>query len=228
MKLLNTALTGIISGSLALTAFAADEIQLEGAKPGHWTMDFDAAVKLAAEKKLPMLLNFTGSDWCGWCKIMDKNVFAGEDWKTYAAENAVLVTIDFPKKKDIVPEKYVERNNKLKEQFKVGGFPTYMIIDSDGKSILGQLGAGKEKTPESFIKEFKSVTRMSATSIAAYAKANPGKAKAYKAAIEESKDAEKALKDWMATKPTRNDENSKLFEGFNERIKAAADALEKF
>lgn len=228
MKLLNTALTGIISGSLALTAFAADEIQLEGAKPGHWTMDYDAAVKLAAEKKLPLLLNFTGSDWCGWCKIMDKNVFAGEGWKSYAAENAVLVTIDFPKKKDIVPEKYVERNNKLKEQFKVGGFPTYMIIDSDGKSVLGQLGAGKEKTPESFIKEFKSVARLSAANMAAYAKENPSKARAFKAAIEESKAAEKALKDWIATRPTKNDENTKLFKGFNERIKAAAEALEKF
>ena len=75
-KLLKTTFTGLAFGALALSAQAGDKVQLEGAKLGHWTMDFDAATKLAAEKKVPLMLNFTGSDWCGWCKLMDKNVFA--------------------------------------------------------------------------------------------------------------------------------------------------------
>ena len=227
-KLLKTTFAGLAFGALALSAQAGDKVQLEGAKLGHWTMDFDAATKLAAEKKVPLMLNFTGSDWCGWCKLMDKNVFAEAEWKKFAAENVVLVTLDFPKDKSIVPEKYVAQNEELKTKFAVRGFPTYVVLDSDGETKLGQLGAGKEKTPSSFVEEFKGVSRLSASSIAAYAKANPDKAKAYKAAIAESRAANKELKEWIATKPERNDENNKKFAGFQARIKAADKKLQSF
>ena len=228
MNKLHSTLAGILIGSLALTAQAEDAVQLDGAKVGHWTMDFDAAKKLAGEKKLPMLLNFTGSDWCGWCKLMDKGVFAKEEWKKFAAENALLVTLDFPKDKSIVPEKYVARNKKLKEQFGVGGYPTYVILDSDGETKIGQLGAGKDKTPESFIQEFQGTVRLTESNIAAYVKANPDKAEAYKAAIKEAKDSETALKDWIATGPERNEENTEKFMAFQKRIKAAQAKLAEF
>ena len=128
---------GLVMGAVALSAQAADKVELEGAKVGVWTMDYDAAVKLAGEKKLPLMLNFTGSDWCGWCKLMDKGVFAQDEWKKFAAKNVLLVTLDFPKDKNIVPEKYVSRNKELQKQFGVRGFPTYVVLDSDGKSKLG-------------------------------------------------------------------------------------------
>ncbi len=219
---------GVISGILAFSANAEDKVQLDGAEVGKWTMDFDAAVELAAKKKLPMMLNFTGSDWCGWCKLMDKGVFAQDEWKKYATKNVLLVTLDFPKDKNIVPEKYVSRNNELKEQFGVRGYPTYVVLDSDGKSKIGQLGAGRDKTPASFIEEFKGVVRMSASGIESYIKANPDKADAYKAAIKESKDAKDALNNWIATKPQRNEENNKKFAAFQERIKAATAKLQDF
>jgi len=234
MKIVNSTLAGLVFGTIALTAQTeekaptGDAVQIDGAKVGHWTMDFDAASKLAGEKKLPMMLNFTGSDWCGWCKLMDKGVFAKEEWQKFAAENVLLVTLDFPKDKSIVPEKYVARNEKLKKEFGVGGYPTYVVLDSDGKTKLGQLGAGKDKTPASFIGEFKGVVRMSATNIAAYVKANPDKAEAYMAAIEEDKAAKKSLTDWIATRPERNEENTKKFKVFQERIKAADDKLKTF
>lgn len=228
MKNFKSTLTALALSVSTFTAHAEIAVATEGAEVGKWTMDFDAASKLAGEKKLPMLLNFTGSDWCHWCKIMDKNVFAGQAWKDYAAENVVLVTFDFPKDKNIVPEKYVERNNTLKTKFGVRGFPTYMILDSDAETKIGQLGAGKDKTPESFIKEFKAATRMSASAIEEYVKANPDKAEAYKAAIAETKAAEKSLKDWISTKPKRNEENTKKFEAFQARIKAAGEKLAEF
>lgn len=228
MKNFKSTLTALALGVFTLSAHAEISVATEGAEVGKWTMDFDAASKLAGEKKLPMLLNFTGSDWCGWCKIMDKNVFAGEAWKEYAAKNVVLVTLDFPKDKNIVPEKFVDRNKTLKEKFGVRGYPTYMILDSDAETKIGQLGAGKEKTPESFIAEFKAATRMSAAAIEEYVKANPDKAEAYKAAIAESKEATKSLKDWIATRPERNDENTKKFEAFQARIKAAGEKLAEF
>ena len=215
-------------GALVMNVQAADKVELEGAKVGVWTMDYDAAVKLAGEKKLPLMLNFTGSDWCGWCKLMDKNVFAEEVWKTYAKDNVLLVTLDFPNDKSIVPEKYVKRNEKLREQFGVRGYPSYVVLDNDGKTKLGQLGAGRDKTPSSFIDEFKGVIRMSAGAIEAYVKANPGKADAYKAAIKEFQAAKKELMDWLETGPKRTEENTKKFEGFNKRIAEAGTALEAF
>ena len=225
---LKNAMAGLTFGALALSAQANDKVQLEGAQIGVWTMDFDAASKLATEKKMPMILNFTGSDWCGWCKLMDKNVFAEAAWKKYAAENVVLVTLDFPKDKTIVPEKFVERNEKLQAKFEVRGFPTYVVLDSDGETKLGQLGAGRDKTPTSFVEEFKGVSRLSTSNIAAYAKANPEKADAYKAAIAESRESKKALQEWIKTGPKQNDENNKKFAEFNARIKAAEEKMKSF
>lgn len=220
-------IAAVALGAFSLSAHAV-EVALEGAETGKWTMDFAAAKKLAAEKELPLLLNFTGSDWCFWCKLMDENVFAKDDWKEFAAENVVLVTLDFPKDKSIVPEKYVERNEELKSKFGVRGYPTYVILDSDAETKIGQLGAGREKTPSMFIEEFKNVVRMSDASIEAYVKANPDKADAYKAAVEEVKEARDSLTAWLETNPERNDENTKMFEEFNKRIKEAENALSKF
>ena len=229
MKMLNSTLAGLLLGAMALTAQDenTDKIRIDGAEVGHWTMDYDAACKLAEVKSLPMILNFTGSDWCGWCKLMDTQVFGKEEWKKFAAENVVLVTLDFPHDKS-VPEKYVARNTKLKEQFGVRGFPTYIILGSDGTTQLGKLGAGKDKTPASFIEEFKGVVRTSDAAIAAIAKDNPDKAEAYKAAIAEEKAAKKAFADWIATGPKSSEENNKKFAEFQSRIQAAAAKLASF
>ena len=234
MNLLKKTITGVLTSALALAVQAADEVALEGAKVGAWTMDYEAALKLAGEKEVPLLLNFTGSDWCGWCKLMDKNVFAAEEWKTYAGDNDVLVTLDFPKDKSIVPEKYVARNKDLQKKFGVRGYPTYVVLDNDGETKLGQLGAGRDKTPSSFIDEFKGVIRMSAGGIEAFIKANPDKAEAYKEAIAALRAAEAKMKvamqplnEWLATKPKRTPENTKKFEGFKKEIDAVQQDVAK-
>lgn len=230
MKPLKTTLGAFFFGALTLTCQAKDPeaVQMEGAKVGHWTMDFDAAKKIAAEKKLPLILNFTGSDWCHWCKLMDKNVFAKEPWQKFASTNVVLVTLDFPRDKSIVPEKYAKRNNDLKKQFGVRGYPTYVILDSDGETKVGQLGAGRDKTPESFITEFKSAMLMSPSGIEKYVKANPDKAEGFKAAVQGVKDAKKALSDWLETRPQRNEENNKKFAAFQKAISEAEAKLGEF
>lgn len=229
MKNLTYSIVGAFTLALmTIPSQAADKVQLTGAKVGQWTMDYDAAVKLAAEKKLPLILNFTGSDWCGWCKLMDENVFAKPEWQKFAEKNAVLVTIDFPKDKSIVPARYVDRNSKLQGDFGVRGFPSYVILDSDGKTQIGQLGAGQEKTPKSFIAEFQGVIKTSPAGIAAYIKENPGKAEAFKKAIADAEASKKALMDWIETKPQRNEANNKKFENFQKDIKAAADKLAAF
>ncbi len=206
----------------------SEKVALEGAEVGKWTMDYEAARQLAEEKDLPMLLNFTGSDWCGWCQLMDEKVFAEEEWKKYASEHAVLVTLDFPKDEGIVPEKYVARNQKLREKFGVGGYPTYVILDSDGETKLGQLGASRDAEPASFINDFKRVVQLSEGSIADYVEKNPGKAEDFKKAVAEYREATNELEDWIKTRPERNDENVKKFETFRERISAAESKLGEF
>jgi len=117
---------------------------------GVWTQDYDAALKLAATKQLPVLLNFTGSDWCGWCKLMDRQVFSMPEWHDYATNNLILVAIDFPQNKALVPQEYVQRNEKLSKHHGIQGFPTYILLNAEGQKI-GQLGASRDAAPASFI-----------------------------------------------------------------------------
>lgn len=124
---------------------------LSDVKVGVWTQDWDAALQTALEKKLPVLVNFTGSDWCGWCKLMDREVFSKDAWKKYAEKNLILVKIDFPNNKTLVPEKFVGRNKKLAKNFGIRGFPTFVLLKPDGKSEYGRLGASRTITPEIFI-----------------------------------------------------------------------------
>lgn len=134
----------------AVVMAAADAPATEGAELGKWTMDIVAAKELAAKTGKPMFWNFTGSDWCGWCQLMDKNVFSKDAWKAYAQDNLVLVWIDFPKKKERVPEAYAARNRELAEKYQVQGFPTYFVFAADGETVLGQLNADPAAKPEDF------------------------------------------------------------------------------
>ena len=164
---------------LSSRALAAD-VDVDGATVGKWTMDFDAARALAKEKRLPVLINITGSDWCGWCKLMDKNVFSKQEWLDHAADNLVLVYIDFPKDAKLVPQKYVARNQKLKDEYGAQGFPTYIVLDGESGAVLAMLGAGQEKTPKSFIAEIASATRYTAASVARFTKGlTPAKRREY-------------------------------------------------
>ncbi|MDA7614391.1 thioredoxin family protein [Verrucomicrobiales bacterium] len=222
MKLLSTVLT-----SAVLLVSLQAEVQKKGAEIGKWTQDYDAALKVAAEKKVPIMLNFTGSDWCHWCKIMDEKVFAEDEWKTYAAENAVLVTLDFPKDKSGVPEGFAERNAKLQAEFGVRGYPTFVVLDSDGKTPLGQLGASQDASPAGFIKQFKGATQLSAANVDAFLKENPAKEADLTAAIKESKDSKEALNEWISTGPQQTEENNKKFAAFQKRIASAEETLVK-
>jgi thioredoxin-related protein len=226
MKTFSSLLTSALASGLLLVSTHA-EVQKKGAEVGKWTHDYDAALKVAAEKKLPVMLNFTGSDWCGWCKIMDEKVFAQDEWKTYAANNAVLVTVDFPQDKSIVPEGLAERNAKLQAEFGVRGYPTFVVLDSDGKTPLGQLGASQDASPEGFIEQFKSATQLSAANVEAFLNENPTKADDLKVAIKESKDSKEALDAWLKTGPQRTEENNKKFAAFQSRIASAQETLVK-
>jgi protein disulfide-isomerase len=110
-----------------------------GAADATWMTDLPAAQKKAkAEKKL-VLMDFTGSDWCGWCKKLDKEVFSTPEFKDYAKDNLVLVELDFPRAKQ-QSATLKQANAKLKEQYDVRGFPTIVVLNGDGKEVWTQRG----------------------------------------------------------------------------------------
>ena len=103
-----------------------------------WGDDYEKGLAQAkAEKKL-VLLDFTGSDWCGWCIKLDKEVFSKKEFKDYAKDNLVLVEVDFPQTKKLA-KKIKEQNDKLQAQYGIKGYPTIIVLNPDGKKV-GELG----------------------------------------------------------------------------------------
>ncbi len=113
---------------------------LHAAEAG-WLTDYDKALKQAAAEKKPVVINFTGSDWCGWCIRLDKEVFSQQEFVNYAKDNVVLVKLDFPRKKPL-SEAEKKKNEALAQKFGVRGFPTIVVLDPKGKQ-LGELGYQK-------------------------------------------------------------------------------------
>ncbi|PXA03741.1 thioredoxin family protein [Coraliomargarita sinensis] len=115
----------------------------------NWITDFDAAKAKAKADGKPMLLNFTGSDWCGWCIKLDKEVFSKAAFQTYASENLVLVELDFPRNKE-QSEETKAQNEALAKKYGIRGFPTILVLDSEGKLIekTGYRRGGAEKYVE--------------------------------------------------------------------------------
>ncbi len=99
-----------------------------------WTDNYEKALAQAKTEKKLVLLDFTGSDWCGWCIKLDKEVFSKADFKAFAKDNVVGVTLDFPHGKKL-PKHTVDQNAKLKSEHGVSGFPTLVLVDADGKAI---------------------------------------------------------------------------------------------
>ncbi len=106
-----------------------------------WHSNYQEAVKKAQKENKRLLLNFTGSDWCGWCIKLDKEVFSQKEFVEYADKNLVCVKLDFPRAKKL-PETEVQQNYKLQEKYQVQGYPTIIILDKTEK-LLGKTGYQK-------------------------------------------------------------------------------------
>jgi thioredoxin-related protein len=117
------------------------------AKTG-WLTSYEQAQKEAQSKHRLLLMDFTGSDWCGWCIMLDKEVFSKPEFKEYAHKNLVLLELDFPRMKQMPPET-VAQNERLAMKYGIQGFPTVVVFDSDGKP-LGALGY-EQGGPQVFI-----------------------------------------------------------------------------
>lgn len=104
-----------------------------GTPAASWVQDFAKAKAQAKSEKKHLLVDFTGSDWCGWCIKLDQEVFSKDVFKTEAPKSFVLVKLDFPKDESLVTPEIKAQNEKLQEQFAIQGFPTILLMDAEGR-----------------------------------------------------------------------------------------------
>jgi len=108
----------------------------------EWYISFDKAAKISMKTGKPIVANFTGSDWCGWCKKLTKEVFNKPEFKKWASDNVVLLELDYPRRKPQT-EEIKKQNKELGQFFKVRGYPTLHVFNvslEDGKTQITQLG----------------------------------------------------------------------------------------
>ena len=109
-----------------------------------WLTDFNQAMEVSVKEKKPLLLFFTGSDWCGWCIRLQKDVFFKHEFSKWAKDNVVLVELDFPKKK-VLSAEMQQQNYGLQNALKVRGYPSIWFVTaekkSDGNISLNALGS---------------------------------------------------------------------------------------
>ncbi len=115
----------------------------------EWRTDLPAAAADARQGQKLLLLDFSGSDWCIWCKRLDAEVFSTDAFKTYADANLVCVLADFPRRAKQDPALQAQ-NERLMRHFQVQGFPTVLLF-SPGGELIGQLGY-QPGGPEAFIR----------------------------------------------------------------------------
>jgi protein disulfide-isomerase len=131
--------TSLVSGGIIASSEAAE----------GWKTDYTAALAEAAKENKMVLLDFTGSDWCGWCIKLQKDTFSKPEFKKFAQESLVLVELDFPRGKTQSDE-LKKQNEELAETFGVQGFPTLVLLDPQGKEATRNVGY-LQGGPEAFI-----------------------------------------------------------------------------
>lgn len=101
---------------------------------GSWIVDFEQAKRLAAKHDVPILADFTGSDWCGWCIKLNKEVFDTEAFQQWATDRIVLLKLDFPMRKE-QDQAIAKQNQGLQSKYQVRGYPTILLLDQEGQVL---------------------------------------------------------------------------------------------
>ena len=136
----------------------ADAPAVSKSVPKGWTEDFEAAKEQAAKEGKLILIDFSGSDWCGWCKKMDEEVFAKDRFVREASKKFVLMMVDSPNDKSILSVLARKQNSGLKETYSVRGFPTVVIVDPEGKEVKRHSGY-RSGGPNGYLKYLRELAR---------------------------------------------------------------------
>jgi len=136
----------VLCAALALGAFVHRSV----AADGLWQTDFKAAQAKAKQEKKQLLVDFTGSDWCGWCIKLHNEVFDKEPFKAEAPKQFVLVELDYPHEKE-QSDDLKKQNKELADKYNVEGFPTVLVMDAEGQ-VIARTGY-REGGPEEYLKQ---------------------------------------------------------------------------
>ena len=110
-----------------------------------WHTDVKKAITISNKEKKPLLMFFTGSDWCGWCIRLQNEVLKTPEFTKWAKENVILVELDYPRRLPQTPE-LKNQNAELQQAFGIQGFPTVYFVSAEDKEGrinfkgLGQTG----------------------------------------------------------------------------------------
>jgi len=121
-----------------------------------WQTDLPKAQAQAKTEKKLVMLDFTGSDWCGWCIKLNKEVFSKPEFAEYAKKNLVAVEVDFPNKKKLSAAQK-QANDALAKKYEIKGYPTIIVLNSEGKKV-GELGY-QAGGPKAFIAELEKLKK---------------------------------------------------------------------
>lgn len=121
-----------------------------------WTTDYDAAVKEAKKENKPVMLLFTGSDWCGWCIRLENEVLGENEFERYAKKDLICVKADFPRRKKIADD-VKQQNMELRKKFGIRGYPTVLLLNPENEEILARTDYRKGG-PEKYVKHLQELT----------------------------------------------------------------------
>ena len=143
--------------TVCLFAFTATKLQADTAPKAvkqesgkiNWVTDIEKAKSDAKQKKVPIFLYFSGSDWCPHCKKMDREILSSADFQQLVQDKVIFVHVDFPHTKKL-DEKTAKQNHDLKKQFGISGFPTVLLVDANLKLITK---VSRKPEPKAFAQE---------------------------------------------------------------------------
>ena len=138
---------------LVATAFAA---KLSKSVPRGWNEDFAASCETAKKEGKLLLLAFSGSDWCGWCVKMEREIYSDRKFITEAKKKFVLVMIDSPQNQDILSKLAKKQNPELVKKYGIRGYPSTIIARPDGEEVK-RFGGYQRGGIEAFLKALNEV-----------------------------------------------------------------------
>ena len=115
---------------LIIIVLALSCLSVEAQENLKWHTDLKEAIKVSNKSKKPLFLFFTGSDWCGWCIRLQKEVFKTKEFADWAEKNVTLVELDFPRKAAQAQE-LKQQNAQLAQFFQVRGYPTVWFASAN-------------------------------------------------------------------------------------------------
>lgn len=121
-----------------LLTFSLYAAPAKGSSKLNWMTNYEQAVNRAKTEKKPLLLFFTGSDWCGWCHKLENEALDTTDFADAVGDQFIFVMVDFPLKSPLEP-KLTAQNKELQKRFDIKGYPTIVLLD-DQQQLIGTTG----------------------------------------------------------------------------------------